>query len=189
MNYKSGTELLYSILSTYPIGYKITSEVLFNEAKELDPNITFGKISGFLNKSGIKGVTKVVGKRGRKYLYEIISLDPWKFKPSSIGSKKGRTVHRGEQPELPHIVDVNPAEYIRNHLTDINVEDSMNINQHIGIKDVNEITSINLFPKTSRDSLAEKLLLLAQEVEVLENKTLADYSTDDLIAEIKRRIK
>ena len=168
MGKTSSSEQLHSLLMQEDVGYKFTKDSLKTKASDagLD-GISEGAITGFIHRAvrfgHVQFAGKIAGEHGRMlHQYEIIDRESWAFKPPSKGSPKGRTIgerHYQEMPENKNQV----GEQLKPMLTDDT--------------------------PAPVESLYMRLFDLAAEVEALEKKSLKDYSTDELIAELKTRVK
>ena len=161
---KSASELLHGLLMKEDVGYKFTKQTLEDMAVQAGMDVSEGAITGFIHRAvrfgHVQLVGKVKGNEGRMlHQYEILNRDPWGFKPPSKGSPKGRTIGEKHYQEVPE-----------------------NQNQQYKLM-LGDNTPAPV------ESLYMRLFDLAAEVEVLEKKSLKDYSTDELIAELKRRVK
>lgn len=164
---KSASEQLHGLLMQEDVGYKFTLDTLRTKAQEAGLDVTDGAITGFIHRAQRFGRVCVYGKaqgaNGRKLAaYEIVDRDPWDFKPKSHGSNKGRKIKNRQYNPVPDLTELH--------------SDS----------EPEEKTSINYPVQTL---LSDQLFLLAVDVAALEKKSLKDYSTDELIAELKTRVK
>lgn len=164
----SASEMLHSLLMKEDVGHKFTKDSLKNKAFDagLD-EISEGAITGFIHRAvrfgHVQFAGKVAGEQGRMlHQYEIMDHEPWAFKPPSKGSPKGRTMGERHYQEVPEIQN-QAGEQLKLVLTDDT--------------------------PAPVESLYMRLFDLAAEVEALEKKSIKDYSTDELIAELRKRIK
>ena len=167
MGNKSATELLHDLLMKEEVGFKFTMQTLKDMAAQAGVDVTQGAITGFIHRASRFGHVQVVGKvkgnEGRMlHQYEILNRDPWGFKPKSHGSNKGRKIKNRQYNPVPDLTELHSdAEP--------------------------EVKTITNYP--AQTLLSDQLFLLAVEVAALEKKSLKDYSTDELIAELKTRVK
>lgn len=162
---KSASEQLHGLLMQEDVGYKFTLESLKTKVSDagLD-KISEGAITGFIHRAVRLGRVQIAGKaagnNGRMlHQYEIVDREPWLFKPKSRGSTKGRTIGERHYQEVP--------------------------DQGLHA-DPEPLKSTN-YPIQSL--LSDRLFMLAVEAAELEKKSLKDYSTDELIEELKTRVK
>ena len=167
MGAKSASEQLHSLLMKEEVGFKFTKDSLKSKASDagLD-KISEGAITGFIHRAVRHGhvqmVGKVKGNEGRMlYQYEILNCDPWGFKPKSHGSNKGRTIKNRHYNPVPDLTELH---------SDSEPEAKTGTSYPV------------------QTLLSDQLFLLAVEVAALEKKSLKDYSSDERIAELKRRI-
>ena len=164
---KSATELLHDLLMKEEVGFKFTMQTLKDMAAQAGVDVTGGAITGFIHRAvrfgHVQLVGKVKGNEGRMlHQYEILNRDPWDFKPKSHGSYKGRAIKNRQYNPVPDLTELH---------SDSEPEVKTGTNYPI------------------QTLLSDQLFLLAVEVAALEKKSLKDYSTDELIAELKTRIK
>lgn len=164
----SASEQLHALLIKEDVGYKFTKDSLRTKLSDagLD-EFSEGAITGFIHRAVRLGRVQFAGKVAREhgrmlYQYEIMDREPWEFKPPSKGSPKGRTMGERHYQEMPENQS-QAGEQLKLVLTD----------------DTPALV----------ESLYMRLFDLAAEVEALEKKSIKDYSTDELIAELKTRVK
>ena len=167
MGNKSATELLHDLLMKEEVGFKFTMQTLRDMAAQAGVDVTQGAITGFIHRASrfghVQFAGKVAGEQGRMlYQYEIVDREPWAFKPPSKGSPKGRTIGERHYQEVPEIHS-QEGEQLK--------------------------LLFNDDTPAPMKSLYMRLFDIAAEVEALEKKSLKDYSTDELIAELKTRVK
>ena len=202
MGTKSASNILHNILVQHEIGYEFVAHNLQEEASNYGFSITEGAVNGFITRAldkkiiSIKGKTRPKGQQRTRRVYTLVDKQEWDFKPAGVGSYPGRKVHgktRGDE-QLEFIEDQSKSDIMKNiaenmdtPLVDTPVSEH-SIDALIGmpiIEPKREFTSEEL-------SLGEQLVAIAAKVELLENKpekSLADYSTNDLIEELRKRIK
>lgn len=164
MGDKSASELLHGLLMKEEVGFKFTMQTLKDMAAVAEVDVTEGAITGFIHRAVRLGRVQVAGKakgnEGRKlHQYEILNREPWVFKAKGRGSDKGRTIGDRHYNPVPGKMPEPEKEEI--------------------------ITTT--YPLQSLAS--DRLFNLAVEVAEMEKKSLKDYSTDELIAELKTRVK
>ena len=164
---KSATELLHGLLMKQEVGFKFTMQTLKDMAAQAGMDVTGGAITGFIHRAvrfgHVQLVGKVKGNEGRMlHQYEILNCEPWGFKPKSHGSNKGRTIKNRQHNPVPDLTELH---------SDSEPEAKTGINYPV------------------QTLLSDQLFLLAVDVAALEKKSITDYSTDELIAELKRRVK
>ena len=109
------------------------------------------------------------GNRRPQSVYALIDYNAWKFHGPNGGSAPGRTV-KGS----PHQMEFETMHYVGG----------------LHSEEPKEDTPTRYTLECDDDSLADQLVQIATKVNQMENrieKTLAEYSTDELLAEIKRR--
>ena len=167
MGNKSATGLLHDLLMKEEVGFKFTMQTLKDMAAEAGMDVTGGAITGFIHRAvrfgHVQLVGKVKGNEGRMiHQYEILNRDPWGFKHKTRGSYKGRTIKNRQYNPVPDLTELH---------SDPEPEAKTGTNYPI------------------QSLLSDQLFLLAVDVAALEKKSITDYSTDELIAELKRRVK
>lgn len=166
MGKTSASEQLHGLLMQEDVGYKFTMQTLKDMAAEAGVDVTEGAITGFIHRAVRLGRVQVAGKtegnKGRMlHQYEILDREPWSFKAKSRGSDKGRTISGRHYNPVPAGAP-EPEEK-------------------------KETVKVSNYPVQSL--LSDRLFMLAVEATELEKKSLKDYSTDELIAELKTRVK
>ena len=164
---KSASELLHGLLMKQEVGFKFTMQTLKDMAAQAGMDVTGGAITGFIHRAvrfgHVQLVGKVKGNEGRMlHQYEILNCEPWDFKPKSHGSNKGRTIKNRQYNPVPDLTELH---------SDSEPEAKTGINYPV------------------QTLLSDQLFLLAVDVAALEKKSITDYSTNELIAELKRRVK
>lgn len=167
MEDKSASELLHGLLMKKEVGFKFTMHTIKNMAAEAEVDVSEGSITGFIHRAVRLGRVQVAGKakgnEGRMlHQYEILDREPWVFKPKSHGSNKGRQLKNRHYNSVPDLTELH---------SDPEPETKTGINYPV------------------QTLLSDQLFLLAVDVAALEKKSLKDYSTDDLIEELKKRVK
>ena len=119
-----------------------------------------GMITGFLHRAVQKGMVQKKAQKGNAVVYELLDRNvTWRFSKPSKGSKKGKHLTGTKREKLP------PFEEIAEEIT--------------------EKTKLIQF---TEKTLSGQILDLAAMVEKLESRPLADFTTDQLLEEIKRRL-
>ena len=167
MGNKSASELLHGLLMKEQVGFKFTMQTLKDMAAEAEMGVTQGAITGFIHRvvrfGHVQMVGKVKGNEGRMlHQYEILDREPWDFKPKSLGSPKGRTIRNRQYNPVPDLTGLH---------SDPEPEAKTGTNYPV------------------QTLLSDQLFFLAVDVAALEKKSLKDYSTDELIEELKTRVK
>lgn len=158
---KSASELLHGLLMKEEVGFKFTMQTLKDMAAEAEVVVTQGAITGFINRALRFGRVRLVGKvKGNegRMLHQYETLN---HEPWEF-KPKGHGSEKGRTIGNRHYKPV-PA----------------------GAPEPEVKTGINYPIQTL---LSDQLFLLAVEVAALEKKSLKDYSTEDLLNEIKRRM-
>ena len=178
---KSASEQLHNLLMQEDVGYKFTFDNLKTKISDADlEGISEGAITGFIHRAVRLGrvvcIGKAVGQYGRKqHQYEIVDRKPWSFKTKTIGSLKGRKIEERHYQEVPDTQNGDIGQVMKG------------IAKKMGVPVVNFSLSNN--EPEGIKSICMRLFNLAAEVEALEKKSLKDYTSDELINELKRRIK
>lgn len=160
MGNKSATELLHDLLMKEEVGFKFTMQTLKDMAAQAGVDVTQGAITGFIHRASRLGHVQVVGK---------------------VMGNEGRMLHQYE------ILNRDPWGFKpKSH--------GSNKGRKIKNRQYNPVPDAEPEAKTGTNYpvqtlLSDQLFLLAVEVAALEKKSLKDYSTDELIAELKTRVK
>lgn len=156
---------LHALVTEQGIGFKFTMHTLKNmaEAKGI-VDVTDGAISGFIHKLVKKERASYAGKiqkgDGNRLVFQYELLD---LEPWAFKAKsKGSPAGR----QINRTPNAQIEELLQEHKLVLQDETPVNV-----------------------QSLFMRLFDLAAEVEALEKKSLKDYSSDDLINELKRRMK
>lgn len=195
---KSLASDIFEILKEYPVGETITSSELKIKCKLRGLQVSDGAVQGFINRAINKGVLKVTGiyktpKNQTGYFYSILNHTPWNFHGPSHGSTKGRVI-KGT-----------------NHQTDLPIIETEAI--HNGEK-ITVLDKPKIEPKKEEPASPPSLSMADWALECVQNgtafgemdvrlteafalmgalrlsqKTISDMTTDELLAEIKRRTK
>ena len=160
MGNRSATELLHDLLMKEEVGFKFTMQTLKDMAAQAGVDVTQGAITGFIHRASRFGHVQVVGK---------------------VKGNEGRMLHQYEILNRdawgfkPKSLGSNKGRKIKNR-------------QYNPVPDAEpEVKTGTNYPVQTL--LSDQLFLLAVEVAALEKKSLKDYSTDELIAELKTRVK
>ena len=215
MGTKSASNILHGILVQHPIGYEFDIRNLQEEAINYGYNFSEGALTGFIARAlrkkiiSVKGTIRPKDQKRTRRLYTLIDKQDWAFKPAGVGSYPGREIHgkaRGDdqleliEPKEETTLSERVRAYADEHglsTVDMPVSDhSVDALMGLPKTPAGDIWPDTLEPKrefTPEElSLGEQLIAIAAKVELLENKpekSLADYSTNDLIEELRKRIK
>ena len=160
MGNKSATELLHDLLMKEEVGFKFTMQTLKDMAAQAGVDVTQGAITGFIHRASRFGHVQVVGK---------------------VKGNEGRMLHQYE------ILNRDPWGFKpKSH--------GSNKGRKIKNRQYNPVPDAEPEAKTGtsypiQTLMSDQLFLLAVEVAALEKKSLKDYSTDELIEELKTRVK
>ena len=160
MGNKSATELLHDLLMKEEVGFKFTMQTLKDMAAQAGVDVTQGAITGFIHRALRFGHVQVVGK---------------------VKGNEGRMLHQYE------ILNRDPWGFKpKSH--------GSNKGRKIKNRQYNPVPDAEPEAKTGTNYpvqtlMSDQLFLLAVEVAALEKKSLKDYSTDELIEELKTRVK
>ena len=160
MGNKSATELLHDLLMKEEVGFKFTMQTLKDMAAQAGVDVTQGAITGFIHRASRFGHVQVVGK---------------------VKGNEGRMLHQYE------ILNRDPWDFKpKSH--------GSNKGRKIKNRQYNPVPDTEPEAKTGTDYpfqslMSDQLFLLAVEVAALEKKSIKDYSTDELIEELKTRVK
>lgn len=160
MGNKSATELLHDLLMKEEVGFKFTMQTLKDMAAQAGMDVTQGAITGFIHRASRFGHVQVVGK---------------------VKGNEGRMLHQYE------ILNRDPWGFKpKSH--------GSNKGRKIKNRQYNPVPDAEPEAKTGtsypiQSLLSDRLFNLAVEVAALEKKSITDYSTDELIAELKTRVK
>ena len=160
MGNKSAAALLHGLLMKEEVGFKFTMQTLKDMAAQAGVDVTQGAITGFIHRASRFGHVQVVGK---------------------VKGNEGRMLHQYE------ILNRDPWGFKPKSR-------GSNKGRKIKNRQYNPVPDAEPEAKTGTNYpvqtlLSDQLFLLAVEVAALEKKSLKDYSTDELIAELKRRVK
>ena len=160
MGNKSATELLHDLLMKEEVGFKFTMQTLKDMAAQAGVDVTQGAITGFIHRASRFGHVQVVGK---------------------VKGNEGRMLHQYE------ILNRDPWGFKpKSH--------GSNKGRKIKNRQYNPVPDAEPEAKTGtsypiQSLFSDRLFNLAVEVAALEKKSITDYSTDELIAELKTRVK
>ena len=160
MGNKSATEFLHDLLMKEEVGFKFTMQTLKDMAAQAGVDMTQGAITGFIHRATRFGHVQVVGK---------------------VKGNEGRMLHQYE------ILNRDPWGFKpKSHGS--NKGRKIKNRQYNPVPDAEpEVKTCTNYPVQTL--MSDQLFLLAVEVAALEKKSLKDYSTDELIAELKKRVK
>ena len=202
MGTKSASNILHNILVQHEIGYEFDVRDLEEEANNYGYDFSEGAIGGFITRAidkkivSVKGTIRPKGQARTRRVYTLVDKQDWRFMPAGVGSYPGREIHgkTRSNDQLELIEDQYKSSIIRDTaekmgIPIINIPMSdHNVDALIGmpiIEPKREFTPEEL-------SLGEQLMVLAHKVMHLEDKpekSLADYSTNELLDEIRSRLK
>ena len=160
MGNKSASELLHGLLMKEEVGFKFTKQTIEDMAVTAGIDISEGVITGFVHRAVRLGRVQVVGK---------------------VKGNEGRMLHQYE------ILNRDPWGFKpKSH--------GSNKGRKIKNRQYNPVPDAEPEAKTGTNYpvqtlLSDQLFFLAVDVAALEKKSLKDYSTDELIAELKTRVK
>ena len=159
MGKTSASEMLHGLLMKEDVGYKFTKDSLKTKVSDAGlDEISEGAITGFIHRAVRFGHVQFAGK---------------------VAGEHGRMLHQYE------IVDREPWEFkppSKGSPKGRTIGERHYQEMPVLSDDTNDDTPASV------ESLYMRLFDLAAEVEALEKKSLKDYSTDELIAELKTRI-
>lgn len=198
----SGSHECHDWLSKQPIGHEFTFVELYHDINVgrgtnnflALPVLTMGVVTGFITRAKKMGMIEVIGsvkvlaKRKPIFKYRYVQKVDWKFKPPGIGSHPGREI-MGRKHDT--------AQGIGNLIQQV---DEAIAAADTGLHSSPEpLRKEGYYPQLAPKeieydvgSISDQLINLAIKVNDLENrpvKSLSDYSTNDLIEELKARIK
>ena len=160
MGNKSATELLHDLLMKEEVGFKFTMQTLKDMAAEAGMDVTGGAITGFIHRAVRFGHVQFAGK---------------------VAGEHGRMLHQYE------IVDREPWEF-KPRTKGSPKGRTINERHYQEVPEPKkETVKVSNYPLQSL--LSDRLFMLAVEASELEKKSIKDYSTDELIAELKTRVK
>ena len=142
------------------VGFKFTMQTLKDMAAQAGVDVTQGAVTGFIHRATRFGHVQVVGK---------------------VKGNEGRMLHQYE------ILNRDPWGFKpKSH--------GSNKGRKITNRQYNPVPDAEPEAKTGTNYpvqtlMSDQLFLLAVEVAALEKKSLKDYSTDELIEELKTRVK
>lgn len=201
----SGSHLCHDVLSKQPIWWEFTFVDFANLVRAVHPHMTDGTITGFLIRAkrmgmiSVIGSSKVAAKRKPVFKYRYDKLVRWSFKAQGIGSHPGREI-MGRQHDKPIDKPIDTAKSLGDLIQKVDENISAT---DTGLHSSPEpLRKEGYYPQLEHEikyeieydqgSLSDQLINLAIKVNDLENrpvKTLSDYSTNDLIEELKLRVK
>ena len=165
-NEKSASEIIFNILKDRGVGFTFTTHNLIQIMNQTEYKLSDGSISGFINRgvrlNRISVVNRTKSKSSSKtvFIYKIIDITPWKFTKKGKGSTAGR-----------HLVFKNSN---KNTLLEFMEPEK------------------KMEPENKNVTLSDQLINLAVEISKIENrkeKLLSDYSVEEIIQELTKRIK
>ena len=195
----SGSHLCHDVLSKQPIWWEFTFVDFTNLVRAVHPHMTDGAITGFLTRAkrmgmiSVIGSSKVAAKRKPVFEYRYDKLVRWSFKAPGIGSHSGREI-MGRKHDKPIDTPESLGQLIRDadaglHIREDAYKVHLDTSASVAPEDMERLEAEISY---DQGSLSDQLINLAIKVNDLENrpvKTLSDYSTNDLIEELKKRVK
>ena len=200
-NVISAAEQIHEFLkSNYSIGSEFLSCEFRAALFERGYEFSSGAISGFLDRAINKGVVYVVGvapnPENNKQVYVYRYTDDtveWNHKGPSHGSNKGRMTKDFQKKHNPPAMEYDVDKQLKfdqqifENAMRKTPENSLTKKEIIQIALDTEDNKLHVHPY--EPSISERLFALASAVQLLEKRTLKDYSTDDLLEELKTRLK
>ncbi len=160
MGNKSATKLLHDLLMKEEVGFKFTMQTLKDMAAQAGMDVTGGAITGFIHRAVRFGHVQFAGK---------------------VVGEHGRMLHQYEIIDRESWAFKPPSKGSPKGRT-------MGERHYQEVPEPkNETVKVSNYPLQSL--LSDRLFMLVVEAAELEKKSLKDYSTDELIAELKRRVK
>ena len=161
MGKTSASKQLHGLLMQEEVGYKFTKDSLKNKVSDagLD-EISEGAITGFIHRAVRFGHAQFAGK---------------------VAGEHHRMLHQYE------IVDREPWEFKPPSKGSPRGRTIGERHYQEVPEPKNETVKVSNYPLQSL--LSDRLFMLAVEAAELEKKSLKDYSTDEIIAELKKRVK
>ena len=193
----SGSHLCHDVLSKQPIRWEFTFVDFTNLVRAVHPHMTDGAITGFLTRAKRMGMISVIGsykvaaKRKPVFKYRYDKLVRWSFKAPGIGSHPGREI-MGRQHDRPIDTPESLGRLIQQVDENIAATDEGLHSSPEPLRKEGYYPQLEHEIEYDQGSLSDQLINLAIKVNDLENrpvKTLSDYSTNDLIEELKKRVK
>lgn len=191
----SGSSIIHGLLVQQEIGWEFTAQQLEEYVRGFDENFSNGCFTGFIARATKKGMLVVVGKHANHTVWRLASKEDWRFAGKGHGSYPGREIRRGSASEKIVVVDSLTAlseQVFQRHAhgapNDGKIEPSLNAAEWQGGGKVTLIEPRDPTPKAvwpmfhQLTELAHSVLRMEQQV-----KSLADFTTDELLAEIKQR--
>lgn len=183
----SGSHVCHDMLSKQPIWWEFTFAELKALINSVGAPLTDGVITGFITRARRMGMIKVIGtakqddKRKPIFRYRYEKTVDWQFKSAGIGSHPGRVINGRKHDTAEELgALIMKADEQR--------ESPIAAVERLGMEGITKEIEIDYDTR----SLSDQLISLAIKVDALENrpvKTLSDYSTNDLIEELKTRVK
>lgn len=160
MGNKSATELLHDLLMKEEVGFKFTMQTLKDMAAQAGVDVTQGAITGFIHRAQRLGRVSIYGRAEGANGHKLAAYE---------------IVDRDPWDFKPKSHGSNKGRKIKNRQYNPVPDDEP------------EVKTGTNYPVQSL--MSDQLFLLAVDVAALEKKSLKDYSTDELIAELKTRVK
>lgn len=207
---KSASEMIHAVVCALPIGHKFTARQLRVICRSAGTIVSEGAVTGFIFRAKEKGMLEEVGRQAPRpkhsksaVIYRIIRHIAWDFGAPGNGRVEGAanvgTTH-SNQSSLP---------FLENLLADTGIS-GLADEGVIGFKSVplmfrtepkkeepkhpfvGEVGTTTETFQVNEGGLADLLVSIAAKVDILENqppqKTLADFTSAELVAELARRL-
>lgn len=198
----SGSHECHDWLSKQPIWHEFTFIEFYHDVNRDRKNmLTMGVVTGFITRAKRMGMIEVIGsvkvlaKRKPIFKYRYVRSVDWNFKGPGIGSNPGRAI-MGRK----HDTAEDLGKLIMQADTNVQAKQSIGANfvhsldakmlNEAGIGGTDVVVGVDI--EYDVGSISDQLINLAIKVNDLENrpvKALSDYSTNDLIEELKLRVK
>ena len=188
---------IIELIMAQDLGFSFTQNAIQLLCAKAGYNFSHGAISGTISRAMGKGLLEVshkvrVGRLNKQAnVYKIVEKGDWDHKPKSHGSYPGRESNTVEKIDIAYLGNEIPGiqvEHTENATFGSFSPESLNGLPYMEPKK-KEIDLTATFPI---GSIGHQLLVLAVEVNDLEFhpvKTLKDYTTDELLDEIKKRVR
>ena len=157
---KSASGKLHGLLMKEEVGFRFTMQTLKNMAAEAKVDMSEGAITGFINRAVRFGHVQFVGKVAGEHGRMLYQYEIVHREPWGF-KPPSKGSPKGRTIGERHYQEVPEPK--------------------------NETVKVSNYPLQSL--LSDRLFMLAVEAAELEKKSLKDYSTDEIIAELKKRVK
>lgn len=193
MTVTTDAEITYDfICESVPIGDSFTAWSLHDAMKNHGLSVTYSALTSFLTRALRREMIIVVGYGDRKArIYQLASKPTWEFGPKTIGSLPGRTIHKEsvihDLRDGSDEVKKGLQDWIGNSDTAVVEGSTVPTPFSIPVSAIKENRIVE-----NRATLSDLLINIAADVERLElkpEKQLSDFTTDELMTELKRRVR